>query len=136
MDSKVIGAKIAGLRETLEMTTTELARRVGISQAQISRLENGKQGFRSGTLARIAEALGVKPVYFFMEEDAGEGEAGEESPVYGLAAGGELVEALRSPEFVQVAEKIAEAFFHRKQAFKAIQLAAKAILGEREKAEE
>lgn len=135
MDSKVIGAKIAGLRATLEMTTTELARRVGISQAQISRLENGKQGFRSGTLARIAEALGVKPVYFFMEEDTGEGAAGEESPVYGLAAGGELVEALRSPEFVQVAENIAGAFFHRKQAFKAIQLAAKAILGEREKDE-
>ena len=119
------------LREKLGMTTTELARRVGISQAQISRLENGKQGFRANTLARISEALGVKPIYFFMDEEA-DREAGGKAPIYGLAAGGELVDALRSPEFVHVAEQLAEAYFHRKEAFQAMRLAAKAILGDRD----
>ena len=131
MNSKAIGARMARLREERGMTTTALARRVGISQAQISRLENGKQGFRSGTLVRIAEALGVKPIYFFLEQGAGEGAAGEGSPVYGLAAGGELVEALRSAEFVQLADMIAEAFFHKKDAYKAINAATRAILGKK-----
>ena len=93
MDSKTIGRKIGELREKLGMTTTQLAKRVGISQAQISRLENGKQGFRSNTLDRIAKALSVKPMYFFFEQE-GAGRAGEGAPVYGLAAGGELVEAI------------------------------------------
>lgn len=129
MDSKAIGGKIGKLREELGLTTTQLASRVGISQAQISRLENGKQGFRSSTLDRIAKALGVKPMYFFLEEGAGR--LGEGAPVYGLAAGGNLVEALRSADFVRLAEKLADAYFHRKDAFQAVSLAAKAILGER-----
>ncbi len=132
MDSKAIGRKIGELRGKLGITTTDLAKRVGISQAQISRLENGKQGFRANTLLRISKALGVKPLYFFLEDEGG-GLAGEESPIYGLAAGGELVEALRSAEFVGVAEKVAEAYFHKKQAFKAIELAVKAMLGEKSK---
>ncbi|MHC4253424.1 MAG: helix-turn-helix domain-containing protein [Planctomycetota bacterium] len=130
MDSAAIGRKIGRLREKMGMTTTELATRVGISQAQISRLENGKQGFRSNTLLRISEALDVKPVYFFLEDEPTE-RADEQVPVYGLAAGGELVKALRSPEFVRLAEDIAGAFFHRKDAFAAIKLATKAILGEK-----
>jgi transcriptional regulator with XRE-family HTH domain len=132
MDNRTIGRKISELRGRLGMTTTDLAGRVGISQAQISRLENGKQGFRSKTLSRIAEALGVKPVYFFIEEPTGEGEAAESAPVYGLAAGGELVEALKSPEFVRVAERVAAAYFDRKEAFKAIELAVKAIRGDKD----
>jgi len=55
---QAIGLAIAKRREELGLTTTELAVRLGISQAQVSRLENGKQGFRSSTLARIANALG------------------------------------------------------------------------------
>ncbi len=131
MDNKAIGRKINELRGKLGMTTTELAKRVGISQAQISRLENGKQGFRSNTLSRIAKALGVKPIYFFIEE-TGESKAADGAPVYGLAAGGELVEALRSAEFVRVAEKVAVAYFERKDAFKAIELAVKAIVGDKD----
>ncbi len=132
MDSKEIGGKVSALRGKLDMTATELARRVGISQAQISRLENGKQGFRSYTLNRIAKALGVKPIYFFLEKESGEGTAAEGAPVYGIAAGGELVEALRSAEFVRVAELIASAYFDQKDAFKAIELAVKAIVGDRD----
>ena len=56
------------MRQQLGMTTTQLARRVGISQAQISRLENGLQGFRSTTLFKIAKALGKEPFYFLMND--------------------------------------------------------------------
>lgn len=56
---KKIGQAIMRLRTKKGLTTTELAALVGISQAQISRLENGCQGFRSDTLVRIAVALGV-----------------------------------------------------------------------------
>jgi len=130
MDSKAIGKKIGALREKLGITTTELAKRVGISQAQISRLENGKQGFRSKTLDRISKALGVKPIYFFIERE-GSGRAADAAPVYGLEAGGTLVEALRAPDFVQVAERLAESYFGNKDAFHAVRLTLKAAFNER-----
>ncbi len=49
MTNRDIGARVKAVREDRKMTTTDLARRVGISQAQISRLENGLQGFRPST---------------------------------------------------------------------------------------
>ncbi len=68
MTNRDIGSRVSALRQELGMTTTELARRVGISQAQISRLENGLQGFRSTTLFKIAKALGKEPFYFLMND--------------------------------------------------------------------
>jgi transcriptional regulator with XRE-family HTH domain len=64
--SKDIGANVRSIRTDLGLTTTELGRKVGVSQAQISRLENGQQGFRSGTLVKIAKALKVPPFRLFM----------------------------------------------------------------------
>jgi transcriptional regulator with XRE-family HTH domain len=71
------------MRESRGLTTVTLGRKVGLSQAQISRLENGKQGFRSTTIQRLAEALGVPPYYFLMN--------GEEWETYqiGLRARGQ-----------------------------------------------
>ena len=68
MKAKDIGATVKAIRTELGMTTTKLAEKVGISQAQISRLENGQQGFRSGTLVRLAKALKVPPFRLFMTE--------------------------------------------------------------------
>jgi len=67
--SKEIGANVRSIRTDLGMTTTELGRKVGVSQAQISRLENGQQGFRSATLVKIAKALKVPPFRLFMTEN-------------------------------------------------------------------
>ena len=50
------------------MSTTALAAKVGISQAQVSRLENGQQGFRSGTLVKLAKALKVSPFRLLMTD--------------------------------------------------------------------
>ena len=60
MKPKDIGAIVRARRIELKLSTTGLAKKVKISQAQISRLENGKQGFRSSTLAKIADALGFE----------------------------------------------------------------------------
>ena len=68
MTNRDIGARVAALRQVRRLTTTQLAERVGISQAQISRLENGLQGFRSTTLFSIAKALGKPPFYFMMND--------------------------------------------------------------------
>ncbi len=68
MTTDDIGSRVHVARQDRKMTGTELARRVGISQAQISRLENGLQGFRSATLFKIAAALGKPPFYFIMNE--------------------------------------------------------------------
>jgi len=56
-----IGCRVRELQKQRRATGTELARAIGISQAQVSRLESGLQGFRSEVLVRLAHALKVKP---------------------------------------------------------------------------
>jgi transcriptional regulator with XRE-family HTH domain len=68
MDNIALGKKVAVRRKQLKLSTTELAERTGLSQPQISRLEHGRQGFRSATLSKISDALGVTPAYFFADE--------------------------------------------------------------------
>ncbi len=68
MAPKDIGKTVRAIRTDKGLTTTKLAKMVGISQAQISRLENGQQGFRSGTLVKIAKALKVPPFRLFMTD--------------------------------------------------------------------
>jgi len=63
-----IGQTVRALREKKGLTTTSFAALVGVSQAQVSRLENGQQGFRSDVIIRIAESLGVKPWFLFMTQ--------------------------------------------------------------------
>jgi len=58
---EAIGRKVYELRGTRNLNTIQLAKKAGISQAQVSRLENGLQGFRSDTLLEIALALDVHP---------------------------------------------------------------------------
>ena len=115
MNNRAIGLKITQLRERLGLTTNALAKRVGLSQAQISRLENGKQGFRSATLTKLAEALGVKPVYFFIEE-GDDSSVAEAAAAYGIRVQ-VLLNALRDGEFREVAEKAALVFERDKLAF-------------------
>lgn len=69
MDAKDIGRKVRGLREAKGWSSTVLAEKLGITQAQVSRLENGQQGFRSDMVFRIAQTLGVPPFCFFMSDN-------------------------------------------------------------------
>ena len=61
MDHREIGRKIRQLRAKRRWTTMAMAKKLGMSQAQVSRLENGLQAFRSATLIKIARTLGVPP---------------------------------------------------------------------------
>lgn len=64
-----IGRNVKEFRSALGMTTTQLAKKTGVSQAQVSRLENDQQGFRSSTVIRLAKALRVKPWMLFMTSE-------------------------------------------------------------------
>lgn len=64
-----LGANVQRFRAKLKMTTTKLADKVGISQAQVSRLENNRQGFRSEVVVKIAEALEVPAWALYMTKD-------------------------------------------------------------------
>lgn len=110
-----IGEKIIKLRQEQNLTTTDLARMVGLSQAQISRLENAKQGFRSKTLVKIAQALGVHPSYFYID-----GDPEKDHLIYASIAHPTLAKALQSPIFLAEAEKLADIYLNEPSQFKKV----------------
>lgn len=67
MNRIAIGQRIASLRSRLNLSTQQLAERIGKSQATISRIENGKQGVNVELLARIAKTLKVHPFALLSE---------------------------------------------------------------------
>lgn len=56
----LIAATIQRQRKTLGYSQQELATKLGVSQAMISRWENGEENFTVHTLAKISAALGMK----------------------------------------------------------------------------
>lgn len=58
-----IGRRIAGMLEKRNMTQRELATRVCVQEAQLSRYVNGSSVPRPETLANIATALGTTSDY-------------------------------------------------------------------------
>jgi transcriptional regulator with XRE-family HTH domain len=53
-------------RQHKHLTQEQLASRVGMTQAQISQLENGKRGYTQETLEAIADALSVDTASLIM----------------------------------------------------------------------
>jgi transcriptional regulator with XRE-family HTH domain len=58
-----IGNRVKSIREMLGLSFADLARMTGMYPREIARLEKGIQGFRTHTLQRIADALGVKVAF-------------------------------------------------------------------------
>lgn len=56
-----LGRILAGARERLGMSQSELARRLGVSGANLSRIEHGTN-LRVSTLLEIARALQLEPM--------------------------------------------------------------------------
>ena len=57
-----ITLRLQELRERRKLSQAELARRSGVSQATVSRIEAGMtKGVDLATLERLADALGVSP---------------------------------------------------------------------------
>lgn len=57
--------RIRSLREARGWSQSELARRVGTSQVEISRLETGERKLTEDWMRRLANALDVRPVHLF-----------------------------------------------------------------------
>jgi transcriptional regulator with XRE-family HTH domain len=116
MNRKLIGQKVRALRVKLGITGTRLARKVRLTQAQVSRLETGQQGFRSEVLMRFARVLGVAPAYFFVEgEDASAAKVAQELVGLGLAPSQRLIKALKDKGFLRFMERCAKVMrAHRK----------------------
>jgi transcriptional regulator with XRE-family HTH domain len=67
-----LGARLRRRRKELGWTQTELAERVGTSQAVVQKIENGKS-LRPRILEGLSAALDVKPAWLmFGVEEAGE----------------------------------------------------------------
>jgi transcriptional regulator with XRE-family HTH domain len=64
-----VGSNIRRVRVSKALTTGELGAKAGLSQAQISRIENGQSGIRTEIILKLAEVLGVPPFRFFMTDD-------------------------------------------------------------------
>jgi len=58
----VVGQNLKARRRELGLTQTQLAARVGVSQAYLSRIETGTRVADTDLLARLAEALETSPL--------------------------------------------------------------------------
>lgn len=69
-----IGARLQRVRERKLITQADLSVTAGVTEATISRIENGRSGpTRFSTVRKLAEALGVDPVWLMYGEDEDEG---------------------------------------------------------------
>ncbi len=103
-----IGQRVRNLRMEQGYTTSSLARKLRVSQAQVSRLENGLQAFRSKRLLQIARVLGVTPTFLIAGPD-GEHKTAvtREMESYGLVPSAALRGAMRDPGFLRFMESCA-----------------------------
>jgi transcriptional regulator with XRE-family HTH domain len=63
-----LGRRIHQARVARGLRGSDLGRLARLSQAQISRIETGKQSVRSTVLFRIAKAMKVSPVVFLLDD--------------------------------------------------------------------
>jgi transcriptional regulator with XRE-family HTH domain len=63
-----IGRRIRHRRNMLNITQTELGQALGVTFQQIQKYEYGRNRVSVGTLLRLADALEVKPEYFYAWE--------------------------------------------------------------------
>ena len=90
------------LRAERNLSQLELARRAGMSAAQLCKIERGRNELTASTLRRLSDALGV-PVSVLL----GEG-AGEPSPIGAIAVSREVVEPPVAQGFVPVLSSLAD----------------------------
>ncbi len=65
-----IGERIYSLRQELDIKQKELAEKVGITEATLSRYENGKRTPGSDIAAKLAQALGVTADYLLGNDES------------------------------------------------------------------
>ena len=68
-NTKIVGEKIKSLRDTKQISITELAERTGLAEEQIERIENNVDIPSLAPLIKIARALGVRLGTFLDDQD-------------------------------------------------------------------
>lgn len=63
MDGMITGQKLRTIRALKHITQAELAALAGVSPTAIAEFETGKRELRSGTIAKLCDALGVTVTY-------------------------------------------------------------------------
>ncbi len=115
-EAVAIGKKVKALRTKLGFTTITLAKAMKMCQAQISRLENGLQGFRSIRLLRFAKVLGVPPTYFYTEgEEVSTAKVTRELERAGLTPSKTLANAMKDKGFSRFLGRCARAMKRHKK---------------------
>jgi transcriptional regulator with XRE-family HTH domain len=67
----LVGQKIRQIRKSRHLTQADLAARIGVTQSDLSRMENGEYKVGLDTLFRILQVFELSMSHFF-EESAGE----------------------------------------------------------------
>ena len=69
-----IGDRLRRVRERKLITQADLSAESGVTEATISRIENGQTGpTRPSTARKLAQVLGVDPVWLMFGEEESEG---------------------------------------------------------------
>jgi transcriptional regulator with XRE-family HTH domain len=66
----LVGQKIRQIRKSRHLTQAELATRIGVTQSDLSRMENGEYKVGLDTLFRILQVFELSMSNFFEEQDA------------------------------------------------------------------
>jgi transcriptional regulator with XRE-family HTH domain len=66
---QAMGARIRSKRESLQWSFRDLEQRSGIDKKVLQEIESGSVDARTGTIARIARALGCDPRLIFVGGD-------------------------------------------------------------------
>ena len=72
----LVGQKIRQIRKSRHLTQAELASRIGVTQSDLSRMENGEYKVGLDTLFRILQVFELSMSHFFEEPSAEVGPAG------------------------------------------------------------
>lgn len=102
----LVGQKIRQIRKSRHLTQADLAARIGVTQSDLSRMENGEYKVGLDTLFRILQVFELSMSHFF-EEPAGPDAASENAREAGVAAPFEDWAALPPETRREVSEFIA-----------------------------
>jgi len=76
----LVGQKIRQIRKSRHLTQAELASRIGVTQSDLSRMENGEYKVGLDTLFRILQVFELSMSHFFAELASETGPTGAQTP--------------------------------------------------------
>ena len=124
MDNAALGARMRARRKELGLTAAELGKRMGMTETQVSRLETGKQGFRSETICALAKVLELEVIALLT--DGGETPSAEDIFAYRIPAS--VQAAMKDKSFSRAALALAAAYVDSPRDFKKTQCVLEAAI--------